>query len=60
MQPWGKVSSIPDANTVFEGQQINGQTQIRETPRQIGETPNTDKRDTEERHRREIKERTYT
>jgi hypothetical protein len=26
MQPWGEVSSIPDANTVFGGQQINGQT----------------------------------
>jgi hypothetical protein len=26
MQPWGKVSSIRGALTLFEGQQINGQT----------------------------------
>jgi hypothetical protein len=24
MPPWGKVSSIRRANTLFEGQQING------------------------------------
>jgi hypothetical protein len=29
MQPWGKMSSIPGANTRFEGQQINGRTQTR-------------------------------
>jgi hypothetical protein len=27
MQPWGKVSSIPGANTLFEGQQINRKMQ---------------------------------
>jgi hypothetical protein len=27
MKTWGKVSSIPVANTLFEGQHINGETQ---------------------------------
>jgi hypothetical protein len=31
MKPWGKVPSFRDANTVFERQQINGQTQRRDT-----------------------------
>jgi hypothetical protein len=30
MKPWGEVSSFRGANTPFEGQQINGQTQRRE------------------------------
>jgi hypothetical protein len=46
MKPWGKVSSIPGANTLFEGQQTNGQTQKRQLEerrkekrhKQIGET----------------------
>jgi hypothetical protein len=29
MKPWGKVSSIRGANTLFEGQQINGHTEKR-------------------------------
>jgi hypothetical protein len=34
MKPWGRVSSIRDADTVFEGQQINRQTQRREKRRE--------------------------
>jgi hypothetical protein len=33
MKPGGKMSSIRVANTVYEGQQINGQTQRREEER---------------------------
>jgi hypothetical protein len=39
MQPWGKVSSIPEANTRFEGWQTQRQRHIEETDR--------DRRDTE-------------
>jgi hypothetical protein len=27
MKPWGEVSSFPDANTLFQEQQINGRTE---------------------------------
>jgi hypothetical protein len=54
------MSSFPGANTLFEGQQINGQTQRKETPieerTQIGETPNREKRGTKERPKTQIKE----
>jgi hypothetical protein len=39
VEPWGEVSSFRDKNTVFEGQQINGQTDRRE---------DTERRDTEQ------------
>jgi hypothetical protein len=38
MKPCGKVSSIRGANTLFLGQQINGQTHRRED-KQITEDP---------------------
>jgi hypothetical protein len=45
MKPWDKVSSFRGANTLFQGQQINGQTQKEERHR----------REITEDHRREIK-----
>jgi hypothetical protein len=50
MQPWGKVASISGANTLFEGQQINGHTQRGER--------HTDKEteETEREREREIKD----
>jgi hypothetical protein len=46
MKPWVQVSSFRGANTLFQGQQINGQRQRRETL----------KRETEERSPKEITE----
>jgi hypothetical protein len=43
MKPWGKVSSFPGANTVFEGQQTERRHRDKETH-------------IEERHRRDIKD----
>jgi hypothetical protein len=59
-ETWGKGSSCPGANTLFEGQQINGQTH-REMRREDTHThththTHTQKRDTEERSKMQIKE----
>jgi DNA recombination-dependent growth factor C len=51
MKPWGEVSSVRDANTVFEGQQINEHTERREE--KIREDT---QRETQKRDRREITE----
>jgi hypothetical protein len=60
MKPWGKVSSIPGASTLFEGQQINGQigeTQKREHTERRQRREDTHR---EERHKRETEERSKT
>jgi hypothetical protein len=65
MQPWGKVSSIPGANTLFEGREIQGETQRGDRDRRDTET-DRDGRDTEikiqieERHLRETEEGSKT
>jgi hypothetical protein len=48
------VSSIPGANTLFEGQQINEQTHREERRRQIDER--TQRGETQKRNRRNITE----
>jgi hypothetical protein len=51
MKPWGNESSFPRANTIFEGQQLNGQTHREDRRRE-----ETEKRDHGRTyHRREIK-----
>jgi hypothetical protein len=66
MQPWGKVSSIPGANTIFQGQQNKGRS-AREIKRGHREEQGRDektykqrreiqKREREERSKTQIKE----
>jgi hypothetical protein len=50
MKPWGEVSSFRGANTLFEGQQINGQTkrrhrERRETQRRVEKRSHTQRRE---------------
>jgi hypothetical protein len=48
MKLWGDVSSFPGTNTIFEGQQINGQTRREETQKTV-RRENTEKEITEQR-----------
>jgi hypothetical protein len=68
MKPWGKVFSIRGGNTLFEGQQINGQNTDRtedtekrrhthrEEKRRHTQRRETQKRETEVRSKMQIKE----